>query len=246
VSAAMAAAMLTLVASPMPSLSAMSKAEAGELIRGSPIEALLMSWRAALKEMGTYRARMLKQERIDGELQQPQTLAIHVRQEPHAVFLRVVSGPGAGRMALYNPQLRKGEMRAREAGLLGLVGGVWLSLDSKLARRDTNHVITDIGFGPIIDLIERDFHAGQRFGGHARKDEGYDGAGAWCIRLAAPPGASGLYAQSCLMCIDPAHGVPTRIEVFSASGLKERFEFSDVRPKSPERRGDFTPEGMGL
>ena len=188
--------------------------------------------------MGTYRARVLKTERIKGELRPAQTMEILVCPSPHAVRLESVAGPKAGRRVLWRQDKRPGEILVREGGLFGLTS-LWLDSAGRLARGDTNHAVSEIGFANLFDVMERDLAKGRSQGGHTRKDVGLDASGLYWIEWIAPPGARGLYAQRTRFGIDQSLNVPVEVEVYDAQGLLERYQYRNVRPRQAYKPSDF-------
>jgi hypothetical protein len=194
----------------------------------------------------TYSARLTKQERIGGELQDPQTAVVWVQPSPLALRVEFVEGSSKGRRLLYNSALRAGELRAREGGFLGIAGALWVGVDSSLTRRDSNHPITDIGFAALMELIAKDFTQVAATGAHARANEGPDSEGLYCILFTAPSGVSGLYAASARLCIDPLLGLPVRTEITDRQGFLERYVYRDVKANLALPGNHFTVEGAGL
>jgi hypothetical protein len=209
-------------------LRGLPRAELGERLRATPTDELIALGREGVRRLGTYRARMLKQERVGGKLLPAQTLEVIVQASPRALRLEYVEGPKAGRRVIWI-QSRPTEMLVREAGILGLTS-LWIDLDGKLARGDTNHSVTELGFGPLLDLVAKDFTKARGQGGHARKDQGFDASGTYCMEFSAPPGAKNLYAQRTKLCVDPKLGLPVKIEVHDGQGFLEKYEYTNVRP----------------
>jgi hypothetical protein len=189
---------------------------------------LLALGRKALAGFGVYRARASKDERVDGHTRGPDVIDTIVREEPRAVLLDFVGGPHKGRRVLYNAELRPRQMLARESGMLGFIS-VWLSIDSWLARRDTHHRITEVGFGAMLDIMAKDLARVRPAGGYQRQDEGFDAHGRYCIFLSAPPTSQGLSAERLRFCVDAGVGVPLRIEVYDALGLREYLDYRDLQ-----------------
>ena len=215
----------------------MEKTDGGDLIQIG---------QTAARALGTYSTRLTKQERIGGDLQDPQTAMVWVHPSPLALRVEFVEGSSKGRRLLYNTALRTDELRAREGGFLGIAGAIWVGLNSSLTRRDSNHPITDIGFAPLMELIARDFKGAEPAGGHTRKNEGVDAAGLYCILFTAPTGATGLYATSARLCIDPVLGLPMRTEISDTKGFLERYVYSDVKANLSLPTNHFTLEGAKL
>ncbi|HEY2902793.1 MAG TPA: DUF1571 domain-containing protein [Polyangia bacterium] len=199
-----------------------------ERLGGTSPDDLIVLGREAVRRLGTYRARLLKQERVDGKLLPPQTMEVIVQTSPRAQRLDYVEGPKAGRHVIWT-QKRPTEMLVREAGILGITS-LWIDLGGRLAHGDSNHNVTELGFGPLLDLVSSDLHKADAQGGHVRKNQGFDGSGCFWMEYTAPPGASGLYAQRTRLCIDAKLGLPVKIEVHDAHGFLERYEYTNIRP----------------
>jgi hypothetical protein len=224
----------------------LSPEERFALLEGTSTAELVKIGKTAARALETYGAKLIKQERIDGELQDPQTAQIWVKSSPLALRVEFIEGSSKGRRLLYNAALRSDQLRAKESGFLGIAGAVWIGVDSSLTRRDSNHPITDIGFSALMDLIAKDFTAAAAAGGHARANEGADADGLYCILFTAPSGAAGLYATSARLCIDPVLGLPLRTEITDPEGLLERYVYREVKPRLSLPADHFTPEGAGL
>lgn len=208
-------------------------------------DALLDAGEEAVRALGAYSARLVKQERVDGELLPVQTLELVIREDPLAVRILYTGGPPKGRRVLYDATARKGELRVKEPGLLGVVGAVWLDVDSGMTRRDTNHPVTNLGLGPIIRLMKRDFEAAKAFGGLKRHDEGPDARGRHCLVFTAPESAKGLYAHKTRVCMDAKSLIPAVVEVHDKKGLLETYEWSEVKKVTVDAN-TFTPKAAGM
>jgi len=208
-------------------LRALPPAALGDQLRQTPPDELVRLGREGVRRLGTYRARLTKQERVAGRVRPPQTLEIIVRPAPRALRLEYLEGPKAGRKVLWTAG-RPRQILVREAGILGLAS-IWLDVDGRLAHGDTNHDVTELGFAPLLDLVERDLRKAAPLGGHRRQDEGFDAAGNYCLTFTAPPGAAGLYAARTRLCIDPRLAVPVQVEVEDGAGFLERYRYTQVR-----------------
>lgn len=199
----------------------------------TPIETLLTRAKDNLHAMGPYRAQLLKRERIRGVLQPAQLILLSIREQPLAVRAEFSDGPAKGRRALYDSEVRSTQMLVREAGLLGVIGSIWLSLSSDLAKRDTNYGMTDVGLTRLIEMAEKQTSS------VSRHDEGWDAEHHWCIRF---EGAS----QVTRICFETERGLPVRIERSDASGLFESFEWSAIAPLGDKATEAFSREAADL
>ncbi len=212
-------------------------AEASSL-RDVPAEGLIAKAREAIRAMGDYRARLIKTERIKGEVRPPQTIDVLVCRAPHAVRMEYVAGPKSGRRVIWRQDRRPNEILVREGGILGLTS-LWLDSSGGLARGDTHHAVSEIGFANVLDVMQGDFTKGKAHGGHARKDLGPDASGLYRIEWTAPAAAPGLYARRVRVGIDTNLRIPVDIEVFDDQGFLERYEYKNVRAHQACRASDI-------
>jgi hypothetical protein len=222
-----------------------SRAEQEQALRAASVDELIARGRASLPGLGVYRVQLDAQERVGKKLQPPQTMQLWIREKPFAVRVQYVKGHAVGRKALYNTELRTDDLRVRESGFLGIAGAMWIGINNSLVFRDTNHAITDVGFGALLRLQAQDMDRSKPFGGYVRTDEGWNERGRWCIRYDAPPKAVGLYAQRSHICLDPATYLPVEMTNWDARGLLETYVFTGLEPQA-DRGEVFALKSAGL
>jgi len=227
------------------SLSALPVSEREAFFRSLSVAEIVALGRQSLGGLGVYQARVIREERVRGRLFGPDVVEVTVREKPRAVLIAFVAGEHKGRRALYNAELRSREMLARESGVLGLFS-MWLSLDGSLVHRYTNHSITEVGFGAMMDVMQSEQDKAALAGGYRRLDEGFDERGLFCMLFAAPVGAKGLYATRLRYCIDGKLALPMKIEVFDDKGRKEYVEYQNLQTRLTLGKEFFTPAGAGL
>jgi hypothetical protein len=206
---------------------ALPPAELAAQLRATSPQDLLTLGREGVRRLGTYRARLVKQERVSGKILPAQTLDLMAQPAPRALRLEYVEGPSAGRKVVWTEKRPK-QMRVREGGILG-VTSLWLDVGGRLAQGDTNHKVFELGFAPVLQIIANDLAKGLPYGGHQRHDEGFDAAGNYCMIFTAPVGAPGLYAQQTRLCVDPKLAVPVDVEVNDGAGFRERYRYTQIR-----------------
>lgn len=215
-------------------------------LKNRPHLEVLEASEKAVAELGTYRYKMHKQERVDGELLDVQEIITTVQEDPFAIRYDYAAGPGKGRVILYNPALKKDRFRVRESGFLSIVGAVWLDVDSNLAKKESKHTVQDGGLMNLARRLRRDHTRGATEGGFVAKHEGWNNKGSYCSLFLSPNGGKGYDAFSTRICTDPVTRIPTKVEGFDSSGrLLERYEFSNVE-KVTLPKDYFTLEGAGL
>lgn len=203
---------------------------------------------AAIVALGTYRVRFTKRERIDGRLQDAQTYELLIKPAgaaPLAIVGEAVAGDVKGRKLLYNGALRRDEFLVREGGLFSVAGSLWLSLDSAMARQDSNHPMINMGFSSVIEYIKSDAEKTAPLGGHIRARAGLDVDG-YCILWRTPPGATGTYCREAYICFDPKTFLIRRVTLYDASGVKEDLRYHVLAQGLAPAAATFTPAGAGL
>jgi hypothetical protein len=119
----------------------------------------------ALDSVQDYTCTVVKRERIDGRLQEPQTMFIKLRQEqvrggqvvvPLSVYVRYLApAEVAGREVIYVQGANKGNMIVRKGGPRFAHVTVAVAPDSPAAFRDNNHAITEVGFrSMLLELLQ--------------------------------------------------------------------------------------------
>lgn len=207
----------------------LSRAELEQLLTSTRPAVLLALSAQAIRSMGPYEYVMKKQERINGSLQNEQTIRTIIREEPNAIRLEYLEGPSAGRRLIFNSAVKKSEFRVREAGILSVMGGLWIGIKSDLARGDSNHTVPEAGLGALVRRLQAD---GERAGDRIIvKHEGWTAGGHFCSLYTLPDGGKGFDNASTRVCFDPLVGVPMKVEGFDPKGnLIERYAFTELKP----------------
>jgi hypothetical protein len=227
-------------------LAARPREEIVELLAKLQANELIEAARGVVAGLGVYEVKMTKEERVGSKVLPPQTIRVTMRESPHAARLEFIDGPSKGRKVLYNEELKKNEMRVKEGGALGLVGALWISFDNPLARGDTRHPPSHIGYGRLLGMFEKDLKAAEPYGGFSRKDLGFDAKGMWSVEFTAPPGAKGLEADRAKLTMDLMVGLPLQIETHDDKGMLERHRYELVKKQISVGSDFFQPKAFGL
>jgi uncharacterized protein DUF1571 len=143
----------------------------GAAVQQHPLDPALEMAKAALvtieKNITDYTCRIIKQERIRGELQPQEFMDAKIRNRkiqdgkvvrPLSVYLKFVGPDGVkGREVVWVEGQNNNKLRAHEGGAAGrFLPSVWLDPDGPLAMRGQLHPIYDIGIeNLVLKLIER-------------------------------------------------------------------------------------------
>ncbi|MBS1150289.1 MAG: putative transrane, partial [Myxococcaceae bacterium] len=159
-----------------------------------------------------------------------QEIVATIRETPFAARLEFVRGPGKGRRVLYNSTLRKREFRVREAGFLSIFGGLWIDVDNRMAKKESNHSPMEAGLGNLLRRFKKDLDRATPMGGFGVKHEGWDAKGNFCSIWTSPNQGAGFDSATTRICTDLKSGLPSKVEAFDAKGgMIETYEFFDAK-----------------
>ena len=129
--------------------------------RPDPGAQLLADARASFTRVKDYMGTLVKEERVGGQLQPEQYIAIRVRQQPFSVYLKW-TGPKQfeGQEAVYVAGKNENKMKAKGTGLAGIVGFVSLDPMDPRALKQSRHAITETGIGHLIETLTRGYEIG--------------------------------------------------------------------------------------
>jgi hypothetical protein len=132
-----------------------------------PLAPVIRVCKASLEEMDRnlhdYSCTFVKQERIDGELGEPQHIFLKVRHEPFSVYMSFLK-PYQGREVLYVAGQNNGEMVVREAGFKRVLGKMNLDPQGAVAMRGQKYPITRVGIYNLTAQLLRNLEAESKYG----------------------------------------------------------------------------------
>ena len=97
-----------------------------------------------------YSCTLVKQERVDGDLAEPQHISMKVRNQPFSVYMRFLK-PYQGREVLYVDGQNNNEMFVLEAGLKRtLLGKMSFAPDSAVVMRGQKYPVTRVGIRNLM------------------------------------------------------------------------------------------------
>ncbi|QDU36724.1 hypothetical protein Mal4_10200 [Maioricimonas rarisocia] len=125
---------------------------------------LLKQGCANFERIPDYSATLHRQERIGGDLRDPETLVLKLRHEPYSVYMKWKSGD-AGRQLIYVDGQNEGKLLVQPGGFKGRLTGV-LSLDpsGSLAMSECRYPVTKAGLlelaRTVLEFREADLERG--------------------------------------------------------------------------------------
>ncbi len=96
---------------------------------------------------------MTRQERVGSELLPVEEVILSVRRQPKAVRLEWPAGKNKGREVIYSEKETAGQLHVHMPG--SLIPRMTLAPDSPLVMKSSRHPITEAGFDPLIEKLDR-------------------------------------------------------------------------------------------
>lgn len=108
-----------------------------------------------MENLDDYTVVFNKEERIDGDLQEPQSIEMKVRHTPHfSVYMKWKSGP-RGQQVLYSDEYEDGNMVVKFGGIKRFLPAIKLDPNSAAARAESRYPVTQAGvLGMIRQILE--------------------------------------------------------------------------------------------
>jgi hypothetical protein len=115
------------------------------------------------KNIADYSCTLTKQERIDGELGDPQHIFLKVRNEPFSVYMRFLQ-PYQGREVLYVAGQNNGKLVALDGGFKRNFGKLNLDPEGTVAMNGQKYPITRVGIRNLVAEYIRTAEADMKYG----------------------------------------------------------------------------------
>ncbi|MCL2346739.1 MAG: DUF1571 domain-containing protein [Planctomycetaceae bacterium] len=110
--------------------------------------------RGRIAEIKDYTALLVKQENVNGKIQEASAMEIKIRQNPFSVYLKFREPKGsAGQEAIYVEGQNDGKMWAHAVGIKGLAGTMSLEPTGSWAMSGNKYPITEIGLLHLVDQL---------------------------------------------------------------------------------------------
>lgn len=211
-----------------------------------------------------YSCRLIKRERINGELQEHQFARVKVRCEqrlddrvvqPTAVFMQFL-GPRRikDRRILYIAGKNDGMVLVRKGGNVMKYLKLTVDPNGHRAKQESNHPITDVGFDKIIDRliqrakddIDRDPSGGNTSVSYFR-DANVNGRQCTHVRVVHPKQSDGMEFHIASLYVDDELHVPIRLVVYGwpkregeKPPIDEEYTYLDLRLNVGLTDADFS------
>ncbi len=146
---------------------------------------LLAAAKSTYSKVKDYSCLFIKKERIGGQLQQDNVIAMQVRTKPFSVYM-LWYGPreSKGQEACYVTGQNNGMMRIHATGLLrSAVGFVSIDPNDPRVKQSSRHSITEAGIGNLLDVYAKRWQDEKVLGRTVVRVADYEYAKRPCVRL---------------------------------------------------------------
>jgi hypothetical protein len=146
---------------------------------------ILAAAKASYANVKDYSCLFIKQERINGRLQEQNVMSMKVRVRPFSVYLLwLMPRDMKGQEASYIAGRNNGQMRIHATGLLrGAVGFVSIDVNDPRVQASSRHSITEAGIGNLLDVFSRRWQQEKAWGQTQVRIANYDYAKRHCTRV---------------------------------------------------------------
>jgi hypothetical protein len=105
--------------------------------------------------MNTYKVKVSRLERVNGQLQPEEDILLSIRRDPKAVRLEWSSGPSKGREVIYSSAIDPRMIFVHMPAGAIPIPVMRIPVDSPLVMRNSRHAITEAGFDTILDNLRK-------------------------------------------------------------------------------------------
>lgn len=171
-----------------------------------------------MESIQDYSATLVKRQRIDGKVTEPEYSFVKIRQNPFSVYMRFLGPPSLkGREAIYVKGLNQGKILGHGTGVQSMFGTLALDPTGPLAMRGNRYPITELGVENLvrrlIEVGEKDSQYGEcevKFTPNAKINNRLH----TCIQVVHPVPRRNFIFHLARIFVDEELNIPTRFEAW--------------------------------
>ncbi len=212
--------------------------------------------REFLRTKAGYTARFLKQEFVQDELLDEQSILLKCRREPFSVYLAWEAG-SQGREVLFVEGENNGKLIAHEGGWKARLPSMSLKPDCSLAMADARYPVTDAGLAGLVEIMlathRQDLSHASYASCTVRKSEGANSRPCYEFTTRYKSAAESPIYRKSITCVDEEWNLPLITHHFTwpkknpagtedaldADTLIEAYRFDDVDFHYQPQAADF-------
>ena len=209
---------------------------------GGLLLSLLGKMESSYARLKDYTAVFRKHERVDNNKIRDEQILVKF-QKPFKVYMKWID---EAKEALYVDGENNNQVLARCDGLLGLT--TWrFNPTAAVLMRGNRHPITEIGFGYILQVMDKDFNMAKQYGEVEvvkMEDETFDGRPSTVIEAKFTPHDGRKYYAARMVChVDKEFVLPVGITCYDDKNeLMEQYSYLNLKPNVGLTAMDFSKE----
>jgi len=221
---------------------AVKAADTGGSDRHGALMALLDKMKSSYASLKDFTATFQKQEKVGNKMFRDDQIQLKF-QKPFKVYMKWT---GEAKEALYVEGQYNNKVLARCDGLLGLA--TWsFSPRSSALMRESRHPITEVGFGFILDVMNKNIPKAYENGDMEivkMADDQFDGRPATIVEAKFRSSeARQYYTSRIVFHVDKEFLLPVGIACYDDKGeLQEEYIYKDLKPNSGLTEMDFSKD----
>lgn len=181
--------------------------------------AMLQNAVAKLDMIPAYTATFVKEERIEGSLQEETTMQLKLKHEPHSVYFKVEKGGEVGREILFPVSGEDPRMIVKLGRFGGRLPPVKLEPESPLAMKESRYNIRMAGIRELaklaLEIRRHDLSLGTKVHAEARDDAQYDGRPCFAFTTTYANSKAHKEYRKCVIYVDKQLMIPTYARNFT-------------------------------
>jgi hypothetical protein len=207
-----------------------------------PLAPVVRTLKATMDEIDhnvhDYCCTLVKQERVDGELGEPQHILLKVMSDPFSVYMSFLK-PYAGREVVYVAGQNQGKMVVLDVGVKRMLGKMNLDPQGSLAMSGQKHPITDVGIRNLTAKLAKMWEGEMKFAECAvtvNPDSHADGRSATMIQVVHPIPRQDFRFNYARLFLDNEKKVPIHFDAYTwpdqAGGepqLDEKYTYTSLK-----------------
>jgi Protein of unknown function (DUF1571) len=203
--------------------------------------ALLTEARRNFQDVRDYECRLIKQERVKGDLLPECVMTMKVRTKPFSVYLHGESPDSdKGLEVCYVEGSNQGMMRVRPTSFVGILGFWSVGTHDPRALEKNRHCITEAGLGNLLESTARYWEMERRLNRTQVRITEEELSGRPCTRIETihpDRNAGSFYGYRCVLWLDKVTHLPAGAETYDwprrggseGGDLLEWYRYVDIR-----------------
>jgi hypothetical protein len=195
-----------------------------------------------------YSCTLVKRERVDGELGDPQYILMKVMHEPFSVYMSFIK-PFAGREVVYVNGQNDGKLTVLDAGFTRVLGKINLDPNGTRAMSGQRHPITDVGMRNLTAKLTKMWQAETQFAEcevTTNADSKINGRPALMVQVKHPIPRQNFKFHAARIFFDSEMGVPIHFDAYTwpdkeggQPPLEESYTYTNLKINNGFTARDF-------